>query len=116
MSSLLPHLAGCVDDVSFIHSMVAKSNNHTPAIFQMNTGFTMNGFPSMGSWLSYGLGTGNENLPAFVVVLPDSRGLPAGGSINWTSGFLPAQHQGVTFRTQSDEPIVDLNTHAAVTP
>lgn len=115
VSSLLPHLAGCVDDVSFIHSMVAKSNNHTPAIFQMNTGFTMNGFPSMGSWLSYGLGTGNENLPAFVV-LPDSRGLPAGGSINWTSGFLPAQHQGVAFRTQSDEPIVDLNTPAAVTP
>ncbi len=115
MSSLLPHLAGCVDDVSFIHSMVAKSNNHTPAIFQMNTGFTMNGFPSMGSWLSYGLGTGNENLPAFVV-LPDSRGLPAGGSINWTSGFLPAQHQGVAFRTRSDEPIVDLNTPANVTP
>lgn len=112
-SSLLPHLAGCVDDVAFIHSMVAKSNNHTPAIFQMNTGFTMNGFPCMGSWLNYGLGTVNENLPAFVV-LPDPRGLPAGGSINWTSGFLPADYQGVALRTASGEPIVDLNTPSTV--
>ena len=63
----------------------------------------------MGSWLSYGLGTENENLPAFVV-LPDPRGLPAGGSINWTSGFLPANHQGVAFRTQSSEPVPDLQT------
>lgn len=109
VSSLLPHLAECVDDVCFIHSMVAKSNNHTPAAFQMNSGFTLNGFPSMGSWLSYGLGTENENLPAFVV-LPDPRGLPAGGSINWTSGFLPANHQGVAFRTQSSEPVPDLQT------
>ena len=109
VSSLLPHLSKCVDDVCFIHSMVAKSNNHTPAAFQMNSGFTLNGFPCMGSWLSYGLGTENENLPAFVV-LPDPRGLPAGGSINWTSGFLPANNQGVAFRTQSGEPVPDLQT------
>ena len=109
VSSLLPHLAGCADDLCFIRSMVAKSNNHTPAAFQMNSGFTLNGFPSMGSWLSYGLGSANENLPAFVV-LPDPRGLPAGGSLNWTSGFLPANHQGVPFRTQSAEPIADLHT------
>ncbi len=109
VSSLLPHLAGCVDDLCFIHSMFAKSNNHTPAAFQMNSGFTLNGFPSMGSWLSYGLGSENENLPAFVV-LPDPRGLPAGGSINWTSGFLPANHQGVAFRTQFSEPVPDLHT------
>ena len=113
VSSLFPHLAGCVDDLCFIHSMFAKSNNHTPATFQMNSGFTMNGFPSMGAWLSYGLGTENENLPAFVV-LPDPRGMIAGGSINWTAGFLPANHQGVPFRTQSAEPIVDLNTPAGV--
>ncbi len=113
VSSLLPHLAGCVDDVCFIHSMYAKSNNHTPASFQMNSGFTLNGFPSMGAWLSYGLGTENENLPAFVV-LPDPRGLIAGGSINWTSGFLPANHQGVPFRTQAGELIADLNTPANV--
>jgi hypothetical protein len=111
VSSLLPRLASCADDLCFIHSMFAKSNNHTPATFQMNSGFTMNGFPSMGAWLSYGLGTENENLPAFVV-LPDPRGQPAGGSINWTSGFLPASHQGVPFRTNSREPIFDLNTPA----
>ncbi len=113
VSSLLPQLSQCVDDVCFIHSMVAKSNNHTPAAFQMNSGFTLNGFPCMGSWLSYGLGTENENLPAFVV-LPDPRGLPAGGSINWTSGFLPANHQGVAFRTQSGEPVPDLQTPKSV--
>lgn len=109
VSSLLPHLAGCADDLCLIHSMVAKSNNHSPAAFQMNSGFTMNGFPSMGSWLSYGLGTENENLPAFVV-LPDPRGLMAGGSINWTSGFLPTNHQGVAFRTDAPDPIPDLRT------
>ncbi|MFM1770255.1 MAG: hypothetical protein RJA22_2784 [Verrucomicrobiota bacterium] len=109
VSDLFPHLAGCVDDLCFIHSMTAKSNNHTPATFQMNSGFTLNGFPSMGAWLSYGLGTENEDLPAFVV-LPDPRGLMAGGSINWTSGFLPANHQGVPFRTAGTEPIADLAT------
>jgi hypothetical protein len=113
VSSLLPHLAACVDDIAFIHSMVAKSNNHTPATFQMNSGFTMNGFPCMGSWISYGLGTENEDLPAFVV-LPDSRGVPAGGSINWTAGFLPAKHQGVPFRTKSPVPVVDLETPAGI--
>jgi hypothetical protein len=106
VSDLLPHLAGCVDDMTFIYSMVAKTSNHTPATFQMNTGFTMNGFPCLGAWLSYGLGTDNENLPAFVV-LPDTRGLPAGGAINWTNGFLPAAHQGVAFRT-TGAPIPDL--------
>ena len=113
VSSLLPHLASCVDDVCFIHSMVAKSNNHTPATFQMNSGFTMNGFPSMGAWISYGLGTENENLPAFVV-LPDPRGHPAGGSINWTAGFLAAKHQGVAFRTNSPVPVVDLKTPTSI--
>jgi hypothetical protein len=114
VSSLFPHLAGCVDDICFVHSMFAKSNNHTPATFQMNTGFTMNGFPCMGAWLSYGLGSANENLPTFVV-LPDPRGLPAGGSINWTAGFLPASHQGVAFRTQSAvEPITDLATPTTI--
>ncbi len=115
VSSLLPHLAGCVDDLCVVRSMFAKSNNHTPAAFQMNTGFTLNGFPCMGAWLSYGLGTLNENLPAFVV-LPDPRGLPAGGSINWTSGFLPANHQGVAFRTKDGDPIADLHTPEGILP
>ena len=115
VSSLLPHLASCADDLCFIHSMVAKSNNHTPATFQMNSGFTLNGFPSMGAWLSYGLGTISEDLPAYVV-LPDPRGQPAGGSINWTSGFLPANHQGVAFRTDGGDPIADLRTPAGLSP
>jgi hypothetical protein len=106
VSDLLPNLAGCADDLTVLNAMVARSSNHTPATFQMNSGFTMNGFPCLGAWLSYGLGTVNEDLPAFVV-LPDPRGLPAGGAINWTNGFLPAAHQGVAFRT-SGEPIPDL--------
>src|SRR5262245_44097960 len=110
VSDLLPHLGTCVDDITFIHSMVARSSNHTPATFQMNSGFTMNGFPCLGAWLSYGLGTENQDLPAFVV-RPDPRGLPAGGAINWTNGFLPAVHQGVAFRS-AGAPIVDLYTPA----
>lgn len=113
VSDVFPQLAKQVDDLCFIQSMVAKSNNHTPATFQMNSGYTMNGFPCLGAWLNYGLGTMNENLPSFVV-LPDSRGLPAGGSINWTAGFLPANYQGVSFRTGASEPIADLNTPAHV--
>ena len=116
VSDLLPNIAGCVDDLCFIHSMTNKNNNHTPATFFMNTGSTLNGYPSMGAWLSYGLGTENENLPTFVV-LPDAVGHPAGGSINWTAGFLPASHQGVAFRTQpGSEPIVDLETPKDVSP
>ncbi len=98
-SSLFPHLAGVADDLTFLYSMKAKSANHTPATFQMNSGFTINGFPSLGAWLSYGLGSENRDLPDFVV-LPDSRGLPAGGAINWTSGFLPATHQGTAFNAK----------------
>jgi len=108
VSDLFPNISGHVDDLTFIHSMTAKSANHTPAAFQMNSGFVFNGFPSFGSWVSYGLGSLNEDLPAFVV-LPDPRGHPAGGAINWTSGFLPATHQGVAFRTTGD-PIPDLAT------
>jgi hypothetical protein len=106
VSDLLPHLGSCVDDMTFIHSMVAKTSNHTPATFQMNSGFTINGFPCLGAWLSYGLGSEGQDLPAFVV-LPDPRGLPAGGAINWTSGFLPATHQGVAFGA-GKEPVTDL--------
>jgi hypothetical protein len=114
VSDLFPNLAGCVDELTFIHSMTAKSANHSPAAFQMNSGFVMNGFPAMGSWISYGLGTENDNLPSFVV-LPDPRGLPAGGAINWSSGFLPATHQGVAFRP-TGEPIADLETPKDTSP
>ncbi|MBX7168714.1 MAG: DUF1501 domain-containing protein [Pirellulales bacterium] len=106
VSELFPELAQVADELTVIHSMVAETSNHTPATFQENTGFRLNGFPTMGAWLSYGLGTESDDLPAYVVV-PDARGYPAGGSINWSNGFLPARHQGVTLRS-SGAPIDDL--------
>jgi hypothetical protein len=114
-SDLLPNIATCVDDLTFIHSMRSRSSNHTPATFLMNSGFTFNGFPSVGAWMSYGLGSENQNLPAFVV-LPDPRQLPAGGAINWTSGFLPAVHQGVAFRSGGGDAIPDLTTPRETSP
>lgn len=113
VSDLLPHLGELVDDFTFIHSMVSRSNAHGPAIFQMSTGFIFQGFPSIGSWISYGLGSENQNLPSFVV-LPDRRGLPPCGVANWGNGFLPAAHQGVIFGDQT-KPIADLQPPAAVT-
>ena len=99
ISGLFPHLAACVDDMCFIHSMVSKSNVHGPALFMMNSGFILPGFPSMGSWVTYGLGSENRNLPAFVV-LPDPRGFPMNGPINWGTGFLPATYQGTALATR----------------
>ena len=106
VSELFPHLATVADELTIIKSMVADSANHTPATFQQNTGFQLNGFPVMGSWVSYGLGAECDDLPAYVV-LPDSRGYPAGGTINWSNGFLPSLHQGVAFESQGT-PIPDL--------
>lgn len=88
VSDLFPHLAGVADEMTVIRSMVADSANHMPAMFQENSGFQSNGFPSLGSWLSYGLGNISDSLPTFVV-LPDARSLPNGGASNWSSGFLP---------------------------
>ena len=99
VSDLFPHLAEVADELTVIRSMVAESANHTPATFEENSGFRLNGFPVMGSWVSYGLGCETDELPSYVV-LPDARGLPAGGTINWSNGFLPAQHQGVAFQTK----------------
>jgi len=98
VSELFPRLAELADDLVVINSMVADSANHTPATFEENTGFRLNGFPVMGSWVSWGLGCETDELPAYVV-LPDVRGLPAGGTINWSNGFLPAKHQGVAFQS-----------------
>jgi hypothetical protein len=112
MSGLLPHLAECVDDMAFIHSMVSKSNVHGPATFMQNTGFVLPGFPSMGAWVSYGLGNMNDNLPTFVV-LPDARGFAPNGPGNWSAGFLPAAHQGTMVRPSAKNPIADLNPPAA---
>jgi hypothetical protein len=106
VSELLPNLAECADEMCFIHSMTARANTHGPAEAQMNTGFTLDGFPSMGAWVSYALGTDNQNLPAFVAI-PDPRGVPQIGPANWSSGFLPAVFQGTPFN--ADKPIANLS-------
>lgn len=108
VSDLFPKLATHVDDMAFIHSMQSKTALHGPGCFMMNTGQTLPGFPSMGAWVTYGLGSESENLPSFVV-LPDPRGLPPGGPINWGAGFLPAVHQATTLDTSNaEQPIADL--------
>lgn len=108
VSDLFPKLATHVDDMAFIHSMQSKTALHGPGCFMMNTGQTLPGFPSMGAWVTYGLGSESENLPSFVV-LPDPRGLPPGGPINWGAGFLPAVHQATTLDTgNAERPITDL--------
>jgi len=107
VSSLLPNLAGCVDEMAFLYAMVSKSNVHGPATFMQNTGFVLPGFPSAGAWISYGLGSMNDDLPAFVV-LPDSRGVPPNGPANWGAGFLPASTQGTAIRVGAAQPIHDL--------
>lgn len=114
ISDLFPEIAQVADELTVINSMVAETSNHTPATFQENTGFRLNGFPTLGAWLSYGLGSETENLPAFVVI-PDMRGQPAGGPINWSNGFLPARHQGVMMRSQGT-PIDDLFPARALAP
>ena len=113
VSELFPNLAEQADELTVVRSMYAETSNHTPATFQQNTGFRLNGFPTAGAWLSYGMGCETDDLPAYVVI-PDPRGLPAGGSINWTNGFLPAEHQGVTFKS-SGTPIRDLKPARDIT-
>jgi len=107
MSSLVPHIASCVDDIAFVHSMVSKSNVHGPATYMQNSGFVLPGFPHMGAWISYGLGSLNRELPTFVV-LPDVRGFAPNGPANWGAGFLPAAHQGTMIRVGKPNPIFDL--------
>ena len=99
ISTLLPHLAGQVDDMAFIHSMTSRTNTHGPGCINMNTGFAREGFPSAGAWLSYALGSLNENLPTYIAI-QDIRGEPPNGKANWGNGFLPAEHQGVTLAAQ----------------
>ncbi|HEY7314287.1 MAG TPA: DUF1501 domain-containing protein [Gemmataceae bacterium] len=112
-SDLLPRLGACVDDLCFLHSMTAKSNTHGPAESQMNTGFTLEGFPSMGAWVSYALGTANRDLPSFVAI-PDPRGVPQIGPANWSNGFLPAVFQGTAFN--ADKPIPNLARPSKIAP
>ena len=103
MSDLFPMLAEKADDLCFIHSMTAKSNTHGPAENQMSTGFTLDGFPSVGAWVTYALGSENADLPAFVAI-PDPRGVPQTGSNNWNSAFLPAVFQGTPWSASRPIP------------
>jgi hypothetical protein len=113
VSDLFPHLGGCVDDLAFLHSMTADSPIHGSAMIQMNTGRILSGSPCMGSWINYGLGTLNQNLPGFVVML-DPRGGPISGAKNWSSGYMPASYQA-TVVTAGATPILDLKRPADMT-
>lgn len=108
-----PHLARHADKLCVIRSLHADSNNHGPALFQMNSGFVQSGHPSMGSWVTYGLGSENENLPGYVV-LTDRNGAPVNGAMNWSNGFMPATYQGVPFQT-AGSPILYLKRPEGVT-
>ncbi|MFM8579242.1 MAG: DUF1501 domain-containing protein [Planctomycetaceae bacterium] len=106
VSDLFPNIAELADELTVLRSMESKSDNHTPGLLLANSGFEFTGFPSMGSWISYGLGLENESLPAYVV-LNDARGAPNTGSSTWSSAFLPSSHQGVVFRG-NERPVADL--------
>jgi uncharacterized protein (DUF1501 family) len=112
LSELLPHLAEVVDDIAIVKSMTTDAFNHAPAQILMNTGSSQFGRPSLGSWLTYGLGSESENLPSFVVFSSGSKG-PSGGNSNWGSGFLPTVHQGVQFRNGGD-PVLYLSNPRGV--
>ena len=110
VSDLFPHVGSCVDDIAFLHSMKAESPIHGSAMLMMNAGNLLSGHPSLGSWVNYGLGSVNENLPGYVVML-DKTGGPISGAKNWSSGYMPASYQGTVLRSQGS-PILDLeNSH-----
>jgi len=109
VSDLFPHMAKHVDKMAFIKSGYTDSNNHSPALFMMNTGMPRMGYPCVGSWVTYGLGSESQNLPAFVVMSdPLGRGLPKGHSLNWGAGFLPSVYQG-TWLAPKGPPIANLD-------
>ncbi|MEY2727001.1 MAG: hypothetical protein RLZZ458_2868 [Planctomycetota bacterium] len=111
ISDLVPHLGGMADDICFLHSIKGKTNTHGPGENYMSTGFTLDGFPSMGAWATYALGTENESLPAYVAI-PDPRGVPQNSVNNWGPGFLPAAFQGTDFNAA--RPIRNLARPAAI--
>lgn len=114
VSDIFPHMAKQVDKMAFIHSCHTESNNHSPALFMINTGSTRMGFPCVGSWATYGLGSVSRNLPAFVVMSdPLDRGLPKGQASNWGAGFLPSVYQGTWLRPKGD-PIANLRRPAGM--
>src|SRR5439155_9917987 len=97
-SDAMPHFAGVVDDVAFIRSMFTTNLTHEPAVYIVQSGKMGPGRPTLGSWVVYGLGSENQNLPAYVV-LDDPKGLPVNGVENWQAGFLPPVFQGTRFRS-----------------
>src|SRR5260221_594383 len=107
VSSVFPQLATCVDDMAFLMAMASKTNVHGPGSYMMNTGFVLPGFPCLGAWISYGLGSLSDNLPTFVV-MPDPKGLPYNQKGNFSSGFLPVAHQGTIINPSAPTPIADL--------
>jgi hypothetical protein len=113
MAEILPHIGSCADDIALIRSMHTEAFNHAPAQILMSTGSQQFGRPSLGSWVSYGLGSENKNLPAFVVMSSGLKG-PSGGNANWSSGFLPSVHDGVSFNS-TGEPVLYLDNPKGVT-
>jgi hypothetical protein len=112
VSDLLPHIAGVVDELAILKCVATDVFNHAPAKLFMNTGTAQFGRPSMGSWVTYGIGSDAQDLPGFVVLQSGPRG-PRGGAVNWSSGFVPTVHQGVPFRT-TGEPILNLSSPAGI--
>ena len=114
VSELLPHTATVVDDLAFLSSVSTQNFNHAPAKIFLNTGSTRFGHPSMGSWVTYGLGSESQDLPGFVVLQSGPRG-PRGGALNWGSGFIPTSYQGVPFQSGGD-PILNLSSPDGINP
>jgi hypothetical protein len=112
ISDLFPHVGSCVDDIAFLHSLYAESPIHGSAMLMMNSGRILSGNPCLGSWVTYGLGSVNQNLPGFVVML-DRTGGPISGAKNWSSGYMPAAYQGVVVRA-SGTPIHNLTPPAGM--
>ena len=106
VSDIMPHLAKQIDEITMIRSMYTTNLTHEPALYKIQSGSEFTGHPSLGAWVSYGLGSENQNLPTYVV-LDDPRGLPVNGIENWQAGFLPAQHQGTRFRA-TGSPVLNL--------
>jgi hypothetical protein len=114
VSSLFPRIAQHVDEMAFLRSVYGKSNDHVQASYELNTGKIQMGLPSVGSWVTYGLGSENQSLPAFVVIY-DYHGGPLGGPANWSAGYMPAAYQATVLRSTGD-PIIDLKPPAEVSP
>ena len=109
VSELFPMIARHVDELAFLRSVYGKSNDHVQATYELNTGKIQMGLPSVGSWVTYGLGSENQSLPAFVVIY-DRRGGPLGGPANWSAGYMPAAYQATVFRPPAT--IIDLKPPA----